>query len=276
MDTVTGGPAVTGDDCRLPGSCGVIRPVSRRSCYTRMSGRRQSSPAAQEVTPQYPPIMADVLTLPQAVVVLTLGMEQRRHPDPQRLAVAVAAAALTDLILRGDVAPRDGSLTVVNAEARRTPSLDRVATALEARSGQHAAGWWIRRLASKRLTAHVIDELRERGVVSAHERRGWFLRREVVHELREGGEAERALTEVEQVLMGMVPPTPRVAAAIAIVDAIGGLRLASGDVDAVRVAAVTSANWAAPEIQRVLPEIRVTMSSALVATTTAATTATTI
>ena len=88
-------------------------------------------------------------TLPERLLLLSLDDDGQPRDPRSALSYALAGAALTELLLAGRLAHRDGRLQVVSPTPTGDPVLDEVLGQVEAQPKPRKLSWWVSRLAAE-------------------------------------------------------------------------------------------------------------------------------
>ncbi|WP_103335053.1 GOLPH3/VPS74 family protein [Amycolatopsis sp. CA-126428] len=150
------------------------------------------------------------LSLPARAYLLACDTARNRLPDRERVALLVRAAALTDLVLRGQVADDAGRPAVTGAGGTGHLVLDDLLAELTAEPHRKWRAW-VRRGA--RGTLHSLEaQLDAAGVITLRTSRvlGLFPRRRP--EVREPASAAALRDEVRAALRGDAPVSADIAA----------------------------------------------------------------
>ena len=173
----------------------------------------------------------ETLSVPEGLALLLLRDSSGRPAVELRTFSAVlGAGALAELAVRGE-AELDGE-GCVRATSLGTAEEDPIAAVREriaATAAPQTDEWWVDRLGRGSLSDAVLSRLVERGVLHRRRPRAFLgLAGAPVHPASNTAE-ERALREaVRWSLVIDHQPTPRVAATLALLDVVGGIREAAG------------------------------------------------
>ncbi|MEV6447759.1 GPP34 family phosphoprotein [Amycolatopsis sp. NPDC051716] len=158
------------------------------------------------------------LSLPARAYLLACDTARNRLPDRERVALLVRAAALTDLVLRGQVADDGGRPAVTGAGGTGHLVLDDLLAELTAEPHRKWRAW-VRRGA--RGTLHSLEaQLDAAGVITLRTSRvlGLFPRRRP--EVREPASAAALRDEVRAALRGDAPVSADIAALTSLAAAV--------------------------------------------------------
>jgi hypothetical protein len=158
------------------------------------------------------------LSLPARAYLLACDTARNRLPDRERVALLVRAAALTDLVLRGQVADDGGRPAVTGAGGTGHLVLDDLLAELTAEPHRKWRAW-VRRGA--RGTLHSLEaQLDAAGVIALRTSRvlGLFPRRRP--EVREPASAAALRDEVRAAVRGDAPVSADVAALTSLAAAV--------------------------------------------------------
>jgi Golgi phosphoprotein 3 (GPP34) len=166
-----------------------------------------------------------MLTLPERLLLISIDDQGKPHDPKSSLGHALAGAALTELLLAGQLR-NDDRVVATTAGPTSEALLDEVVAEIRGEQRPRTIKWWVQRLASrhrgrKPVRGRLIDQLTERGLLAGGERRVLGLIPVATHRVADPAAAERARAAISEVLLGHQEPDERAAALIALVQVSG-------------------------------------------------------
>jgi hypothetical protein len=219
-------------------------------------------------------------TLPERLLLLSLDDDGQPRDPRSALGYALAGAALTELLLAGRLANRDGRLQVVSPAPTGDPVLDEVLRQVEAEPRPRKLKWWVSRLGGggwrrPSVRNRLIDHLTSEGVLARDQERLLGLFPVTRHPPAEPTADDQARAAVRAVLVGGREPDEPTAALVALVEAAGLVDACVGRSERrqarQRAKQIAAGDQVGEAVRRVQQEVMAAITAAVVAS--AATTA---
>lgn len=220
-----------------------------------------------------------MLTLPERLLLISIDDQGKPHDPKSSLGPALAGAALTELLLAGQLRNDDDRVVATTAGPTGEALLDEVVAEIRGEKRPRTLKWWVQRLASrhrgrKPVRDRLIDQLTERGLLAGGERRVLGLIPVATHRVADPAAAERARAAISEVLLGHQEPDERAAALIALVQVSG---LVDACVPAAersearrRAGQIAAGNQVGEAVKHVQQEVMAAVTAAVVASSAAA------
>ncbi len=167
-----------------------------------------------------------MLTLPERLLLISIDNRRTARDPKSSLGHALAGAALSELLLAGQLRHDDGWVVAAAASPTGDALLDEVLAEVTGEERSRTLKWWVHRLASrhggrKPVRDRLIDQLTERGVLARGERRVLGLVPVATHPVADPASAERARAAIAEVLLGRQELDQLTAALVALVQVSG-------------------------------------------------------
>ncbi|WP_058741810.1 GOLPH3/VPS74 family protein [Curtobacterium citreum] len=218
--------------------------------------------------------MAELLTIPQAFLLLHTDDDGRRRTTAKRLDLGLAGGVLADLALRGAIDLDRNRVLAGPLVGSGDPVLDTTHARI-AGSPVRSASWWIRQVGRPELRAGVTAGLVARGTLASEQRPALALTLALAlapatrHPVRDRRPLDEVQAAIADSLAGRAPASPFVATMIGLLDAVGTVRSRFGPVDQRHVRDLVAGDQVSPAVRRVLSHVRTASTTAVLDAATA-------
>jgi hypothetical protein len=217
--------------------------------------------------------IAATLPLAASLGLLFTKDDGRFAVDTTSLDVTLAGAVLADLAMNEYVILDEKKVLPHTITAFPTdPILADALAKIRAEPKPRTASWWVSKLQGKTLRLSVLSSLVASGSLERVDRKVLGLFPASAYPQVDGTTEAALRTQLREVLNKTTPPTPAVAALLALLNATSALRKQFGPVPKDTLKRLTEGDWAAPAVKAVMGEIAAIASMASIVAVTTATT----